>query len=262
MLKNIPSNIKFPSDLPVSQRANDIKLAIKKNQVTIICGETGSGKTTQLPKICLALGRGQKKIIGHTQPRRIAARSVATRISEELKTPVGGLVGFKVRFTDKTTKQSSIKVMTDGILLAETQNDILLEQYDTIIIDEAHERSLNIDFLLGYLKNLLPKRADLKLIITSATIDIDKFSSHFNDAPIIKVSGRTYPVETVYRPLQITNGEIKESIEEAILSSIQFVSQEKGDILIFLPGERDIHDIKRFLVDQFKDDFDVQFMGA
>ena len=176
MLKNIPSNIQFPSDLPVSQRANDIKLAIKKNQVTIICGETGSGKTTQLPKICLALGRGQKKIIGHTQPRRIAARSVATRISEELKTRVGGLVGFKVRFTDKTSKQSSIKVMTDGILLAETQNDILLEQYDTIIIDEAHERSLNIDFLLGYLKNLLPKRPDLKLIITSATIDVDKFS--------------------------------------------------------------------------------------
>ena len=257
MLKNIPSNIQFPSDLPVSQRANDIKLAIKKNQVTIICGETGSGKTTQLPKICLALGRGQKKIIGHTQPRRIAARSVATRISEELKTRVGGLVGFKVRFTDKTSKQSSIKVMTDGILLAETQNDILLEQYDTIIIDEAHERSLNIDFLLGYLKNLLPKRPDLKLIITSATIDVDKFSSHFNDAPIIKVSGRTYPVETVYRPLIITNDEIKESIDEAILSSIQFVSQEKGDILIFLPGERDIHDIKRFLVDQLKDNFDV-----
>ena len=198
-----------------------------------------------------------KKIIGHTQPRRIAARSVATRISEELKTRVGGLVGFKVRFTDKTSKQSSIKVMTDGILLAETQNDILLEQYDTIIIDEAHERSLNIDFLLGYLKNLLPKRPDLKLIITSATIDVDKFSSHFNDAPIIKVSGRTYPVETVYRPLIITNDEIKESIDEAILSSIQFVSQEKGDILIFLPGERDIHDIKRFLVDQLKDNFDV-----
>jgi len=257
MLKNIPSNIQFPSDLPVSQRANDIKQVIKKNQVTIICGETGSGKTTQLPKICLALGRGQKKIIGHTQPRRIAARSVATRISEELKTTLGDLVGFKVRFTDKTSKQTSIKVMTDGILLAETQNDILLQQYDTIIIDEAHERSLNIDFLLGYLKNLLPKRPDLKVIITSATIDVDKFSSHFNDAPIIKVTGRTYPVEILYRPLQINSDEVSESIEEAILSSIQDISEQKGDVLIFLPGERDIHDIKRFLVDQLKDNFDV-----
>ena len=181
-------NINFPKNLPVSQRVDDIKKQISKNQVTIICGETGSGKTTQLPKICLSLGRGQKKLIGHTQPRRIAARSVANRISEELGTKVGDLVGFKVRFTDKVSSVSSIKVMTDGILLAETQNDTLLKQYDTLIIDEAHERSLNIDFLLGYLKNILPKRPDLKIIITSATIDVDKFSSHFNNAPIVKVS--------------------------------------------------------------------------
>jgi len=193
MQNKIIQNITFPKELPVSQRVEDIKKAITNNSIIIICGETGSGKTTQLPKICLALGRGRHKIIGHTQPRRIAARSVATRISEELKSEIGGLVGYKVRFTDKVTKSSSIKVMTDGILLAETQNDPLLKKYDTLIIDEAHERSLNIDFLLGYLKNILPRRPDLKIIITSATIDVDKFSSHFNDAPIIQVSGLTFP---------------------------------------------------------------------
>ena len=170
--------------------------------MTILCGETGSGKTTQLPKICLALGRGRNKIIGHTQPRRIAARAVATRIAEEINTPLGDVVGFKVRFTDKVSRQTSIKVMTDGILLAETQKDPDLRQYDTLIIDEAHERSLNIDFLLGYIKRLLPKRPDLKVIITSATIDVDKFSAHFNDAPILQVTGRTYPVEIIYHPLK------------------------------------------------------------
>ena len=165
---------------------------------TILCGETGSGKTTQLPKICLSMGRGQNKFIGHTQPRRIAARSVATRIASELDVDLGAQVGFKVRFSDKTSKGTSIKVMTDGILLAETQKDPKLLQYDTIIIDEAHERSLNIDFILGYLKNLLPKRPDLKIIITSATIDPERFSKHFDDAPIIEVSGRTFPVDVRY----------------------------------------------------------------
>ena len=250
-------DINFPNDLPVSQRVEDIKKQISKNQVTIICGETGSGKTTQLPKICLALGRGQKKLIGHTQPRRIAARSVATRISEELKAKVGGLVGFKVRFADKVSRLSSIKVMTDGILLAETQNDPLLKQYDTLIIDEAHERSLNIDFLLGYIKNILFKRPDLKIIITSATIDVDKFSSHFNDAPIIQISGRTFPIEISYRPLQKRTDETIEDLEDAVLSAICELEKQKGDILVFLPGERDIHDIKRFLVDQLGSQYEI-----
>ncbi len=254
--KNI-KNIIFPKELPVSQRVEDIKKAIIDNSIVIICGETGSGKTTQLPKICLDLGRGMKKIIGHTQPRRIAARSVATRISEELKSDLGGLVGYKVRFTDKVTKASSIKVMTDGILLAETQNDPLLKKYDTLIIDEAHERSLNIDFLLGYLKNILPKRPDLKIIITSATIDVDKFSSHFNEAPIIQVSGRTFPVEILYKPLRKKTNEDLEDVEDAVLSAIHDLDKEKGDILIFLPGERDIHDIKRFLSDQLNSQFEI-----
>ncbi|MFL2981257.1 MAG: ATP-dependent RNA helicase HrpA [Methylophilaceae bacterium] len=250
-------NINFPKNLPVSQRVDDIKNQISKNQVTIICGETGSGKTTQLPKICLSLGRGQKKLIGHTQPRRIAARSVANRISEELETKVGDLVGFKVRFTDKVSSVSSVKVMTDGILLAETQNDTLLKQYDTLIIDEAHERSLNIDFLLGYLKNILPKRPDLKIIITSATIDVDKFSSHFNNAPIVKVSGRTFPVEILYRPLQKRIDETIEDIEDGVLSAIHSLENQKGDILVFLPGERDIHDTKRFLAEHLDNEYEI-----
>ena len=172
MIRQLPKKIEFPKDLPVTSRHDEILEAIKKNQVTIISGETGSGKTTQIPKICLELGLGQKKIIGHTQPRRIAARSVASRIAEELHSNLGDLVGFKVRFAEKITKNTAIKLMTDGILLAETQQDPMLNQYDTLIIDEAHERSLNIDFILGYLKNLLPKRPDLKIIITSATIDV------------------------------------------------------------------------------------------
>ena len=257
MQNKMIKNISFPNELPVSQRVEDIKKAITNNPIVIICGETGSGKTTQLPKICLALGRGLEKIIGHTQPRRIAARSVATRISEELQSNVGDLVGYKVRFTDKVSKLSSIKVMTDGILLAETQNDPLLKKYDTLIIDEAHERSLNIDFLLGYLKNILPKRPDLKIIITSATIDVDKFSSHFNNAPIIQVSGRTFPVEILYKPLRKKTNEDLEDIEDAVLSAIHDLDKQKGDILIFLPGERDIHDTKRFLSDQLNDQFEI-----
>lgn len=203
------------------------------------------------------MGRGRKQVIGHTQPRRIAARSVATRISEELNSPLGDLVGFKVRFTDKVSEKTSIKVMTDGILLAETQKDPELKQYDTLIIDEAHERSLNIDFLLGYIKNLLPKRPDLKVIITSATIDVEKFSSHFNDAPILQVSGRTYPVEVIYQPLKKINDEEFEAMEEGILRAIHSISKNPGDALIFLPGERDIHDIKKFLSDQLKNEFEV-----
>src|SRR5690349_21751388 len=192
--------ITYPGDLPVSQRRDDIAAAIRDHQVVIVAGETGSGKTTQLPKICLELGRGTDGLIGHTQPRRIAARSVAERIASELDTELGDVVGYQVRFTDRTSRSSRVKLMTDGILLAELQRDRQLRKYDTIIIDEAHERSLNIDFLLGYLKRLLPRRPDLKLIITSATIDVERFARHF-DAPVVEVSGRTYPVEVRYRPL-------------------------------------------------------------
>ena len=250
-------DIDYPSDLPVSQRVDDIKKIILAHQVTIICGETGSGKTTQLPKICLDVGLGKQKMIGHTQPRRIAARSVAGRIAEELNTPVGEIVGYKIRFMDRVTKTTTIKVMTDGILLAETQNDPMLSQYDAIIIDEAHERSLNIDFLLGYLSNLLRKRRDLKIIITSATIDVDKFSKHFDDAPIIKVSGRTFPVDIVYRPLQKINEDSNESVEDAILRTIDELVGNSGDILVFLPGERDIHDCKKFLSEKLIGKFEV-----
>ena len=188
----------FQVDLPVNERRDEIAALIAKNQVVIVCGETGSGKTTQLPKICLDLGIGARGLIGHTQPRRLAARSVASRLAQELKTQVGAGVGVKIRFHDKSTPESWVKLMTDGILLAESQSDPYLNAYEAIIIDEAHERSLNIDFLLGYLKQLLPKRPDLKLIITSATIDAERFSQHFSingkPAPVIEVSGRLYPV--------------------------------------------------------------------
>src|SRR6516162_10212524 len=191
----------YPPDLPVSQRKDEIAAAIRDHQVVIVAGETGSGKTTQLPKICLDIGRGITGQIGHTQPRRIAARTVADRIAAELSTELGTAVGYKVRFADTSSDDTLVKVMTDGILLTEMQRDRQLRRYDTLIIDEAHERSLNIDFILGYLKRLLPSRPGLKVIITSATIDPDRFSQHFWDAPIIEVSGRTYPVEVRYRPL-------------------------------------------------------------
>ena len=190
----------YPSELPIVQHRDAITESIRNHPVTIICGETGSGKTTQIPKMCLEAGLGVNGLIGHTQPRRLAARSVSTRIASELKSEVGGTVGYKVRFSDQVSSSSYIKLMTDGILLAEIQSDPWLNQYDTLIIDEAHERSLNIDFILGYLKRLLQKRRDLKLIITSATIDPDTFSRHFNDAPIILAEGRSYPVEVRYRP--------------------------------------------------------------
>ncbi|WP_193611359.1 ATP-dependent RNA helicase HrpA [Nocardioides lijunqiniae] len=248
--------IVYPAELPVSQRREDIAAAIRDHQVVIVAGETGSGKTTQLPKICLELGRGRGrggddpdgKLIGHTQPRRIAARSVAERIAEELGTDLGDLVGYQVRFTDRTSRSSRVKLMTDGILLAELQRDRELRRYDTIIIDEAHERSLNIDFLLGYLKRLLPRRPDLKLIITSATIDVERFAKHF-DAPVVEVSGRTYPVEIRYRPLverpeEDEEGEtvVRDQTEAIVEAVRELCAEGPGDILVFLPGEREIRD--------------------
>ncbi len=255
-------DITFPPELPVSQRRDDIAAAIRDHQVVVVAGETGSGKTTQLPKICLELGRGQggrDGIIGHTQPRRIAARSVAERIASELKTELGDEVGYQVRFTDKTSRAGRIKLMTDGILLAELQRDRDLRKYDTIIIDEAHERSLNIDFLLGYLKRLLPRRPDLKLIITSATIDPERFAQHFADrrgepAPIIEVSGRTYPVDIRYRPLvelpeEDEEGEaiVRDQTEAIVDAVAELAGEGPGDILVFLPGEREIRDTAEVL---------------
>ncbi|MES2129580.1 MAG: ATP-dependent RNA helicase HrpA, partial [Pseudomonadota bacterium] len=252
--------ITFPEDLPVSGRRVDIAKALTDNQVIIVCGETGSGKTTQLPKICLELGRGQKGLIGHTQPRRIAASSTAKRIAQELGSPLGEHVGFKVRFTDTLQKGASVKLMTDGILLAETQTDPLLKNYDTIIIDEAHERSLNIDFLLGYLKQLLPRRPDLKVIITSATIDAERFARHFARgdklAPVIEVSGRLYKVEVRYRPVErdqvIVPGaplpkaaaaREKRDLMDAVVDGVEELCRlGSGDVLVFLPGEREIRD--------------------
>ncbi|HHI77591.1 MAG TPA: ATP-dependent RNA helicase HrpA, partial [Gammaproteobacteria bacterium] len=234
--------LEYP-ELPVAAKKDDIAAALRENQVVVVCGETGSGKTTQLPKICLEIGRGTRGLIGHTQPRRIAARSVAARIAAELKTPLGELVGYKVRFSDHTKPETLVKLMTDGILLAETQNDRYLTQYDTLIIDEAHERSLNIDFLLGYLKWLLPRRPDLKLIVTSATIDPQRFSDHFGGAPIIEVSGRSYPVEVRYRPLAGEGENSDQDLIDAILAGVDELAAERlSDILVFLTGERDIRD--------------------
>ena len=240
--------IEFPADLPVVGKRDDLARAIADNQVLIVCGETGSGKTTQLPKICLTLGRGVLGCIGHTQPRRVAARSVATRIAAELKTELGGAVGYKVRFHDKVSPDTSIKLMTDGILLAEIHSDPLLKSYDTIILDEAHERSLNIDFLLGYLKRLLPRRPDLKLIITSATLDTDRFAKHFG-AVVMEVSGRSYPVETRYRPLQVSDEGEAQDVPQAVSSALDELAAGglRGDVLVFLPGEREIRDTAEVL---------------
>ncbi|HFI5333333.1 ATP-dependent RNA helicase HrpA [Serratia liquefaciens] len=235
--------VTYPENLPVSQKKQDILQAIRDHQVVIVAGETGSGKTTQLPKICLELGRGVKGLIGHTQPRRLAARTVANRIADELETPLGGSVGYKVRFNDQVSENTLVKLMTDGILLAEIQQDRLLMQYDTLIIDEAHERSLNIDFILGYLRELLPKRPDLKVIITSATIDPQRFSRHFNNAPIIEVSGRTYPVEVRYRPVVDDADDTDRDQLQAIFDAVDELGREgPGDILIFMSGEREIRD--------------------
>jgi ATP-dependent helicase HrpA len=254
----IPRSIEFPN-LPICEKRDDIAAAIAANQVVVLAGETGSGKTTQIPKICLTLNRGVKGLIGHTQPRRIAAHTVASRIAEELHTTLGEKVGYQVRFSDQSNENTLIKVMTDGILLAEIQNDPYLNKYDTLIIDEAHERSLNIDFLLGYLKQLLPRRPDLKLIITSATIDLKRFSEHFNNAPIIEVSGRTFPVEVWYRPplesLNDDESEVEPDQYSAIVDAVREIElhekthkgERGGDILIFLSGEREIRETAEVL---------------
>ncbi|GAA3819211.1 ATP-dependent RNA helicase HrpA [Streptomyces phyllanthi] len=237
--------VTYPEQLPVSQKKGEIAEAIRDHQVVIVAGETGSGKTTQIPKICMELGRGVRGMIGHTQPRRIAARTVAERVAEELDTPLGESVGWKVRFTDQVNPDATfVKLMTDGILLAEIQTDRELRAYDTIIIDEAHERSLNIDFLLGYLSQLLPQRPDLKVVITSATIDPERFSRHFGDAPIIEVSGRTYPVEVRYRPLLEEDSDDADRDQiTAITDAVEeLMAEGKGDILVFLSGEREIRD--------------------
>src|SRR5271163_3440956 len=230
--------ISYPPELPVSQRRDEIARAIRDHQVVIIAGETGSGKTTQIPKICLELGRGVAGQIGHTQPRRLAARTVAERIAEELGSPLGETVGYQVRFTDVSADDTLIKLMTDGIMLTELARDRRLSRYDTLIIDEAHERSLNIDFILGYLRQLLPQRPDLKVIITSATIDPERFAAAFGGAPIVEVSGRTYPVELRYRPLP-EDGDQGQAISEAI---DELAAAGPGDILVFLSGEREIRD--------------------
>lgn len=258
--QNSVPQIHYDDSLPIAAKRDEIKKALAEHQVLVIAGETGSGKTTQLPKICLELGRGSHGLIAHTQPRRIAARSVAARVAEELGTPLGGLVGYQVRFEDQSDANTLVKLMTDGILLAETQHDRFLERYDTIIVDEAHERSLNIDFLLGYLKTLLHRRPDLKLIITSATIDLERFSRHFDNAPIIEVSGRTFPVETWYRPLTSEQDEEGNQVEDdltvdqAILATLDEIAQHErsvgkgpGDVLVFLPGEREIRDAAEIL---------------
>jgi ATP-dependent helicase HrpA len=238
------SRITFDEALPINQRREEIQRAVQEHPVVIVCGETGSGKTTQLPKMMLDMGRGTERRIGHTQPRRIAARSVAARVAEELGTEVGGVVGAKVRFHDQVGKRTAIKLMTDGILLAETQGDRDLREYDTIILDEAHERSLNIDFLLGYMKRLAARRPDLKVVITSATIDADRFSRHFDGAPVIEVSGRLYPVELRYRPVGGDSEDTTRAEEEAALADAvdELCREGPGDILVFLPGEREIRD--------------------
>ena len=248
--------ITFPESLPVSARREEIARALQQHQVVIVCGETGSGKTTQLPKIALQLGRGKAgspdragKLIGHTQPRRIAASSVAKRIAEELKTPLGEIVGFKVRFQDRLQPGASVKLMTDGILLAETERDPLLRAYDTIIIDEAHERSLNIDFLLGHLRQILPRRPDLKIVVTSATIDADRFAMHFaskdGPAPVIQVSGRLFPVEQRWRPFEESR---EYDLNDAIGDAVDELWREgPGDVLVFLPGEREIREAAEHL---------------
>nr|MBA2559983.1 ATP-dependent RNA helicase HrpA [Propionibacteriales bacterium] len=261
MSATLPMQISYPEQLPVTQRRHDIAEAIRDHQVVIVAGETGSGKTTQLPKICLELGRGQEGgVIGHTQPRRIAARTVAERIAAELGTELGQLVGYQVRFTDRSSAQTMVKVMTDGILLAEVQRDRDLRRYDTIIIDEAHERSLNIDFILGYVKQLLPRRPDLKVVITSATIDPRRFSAHFDDAPVIEVSGRMYPVEVRYREL---TDDQTQGITDAVR---ELLTAGPGDILVFLSGEREIRDaadaLRRLRPTRVSDAFEVLSLYA
>lgn len=246
--------ISYPDNLPVSERVDDIRQMVEQNQVVIIAGETGSGKTTQIPKICLEAGRGTRGLIGHTQPRRLAARTVSARIAEELRESIGESIGYQVRFTNVSSEKTLVKVMTDGILLAEVQKDRFLDRYDTLIIDEAHERSLNIDFLLGYLAKLLPKRPDLKVIITSATIEVDRFSRFFNQAPVVEVSGRTFPVDVRYRPLMADDEDAGQSWSDGVVMALDEIEQHErsagqapGDVLVFLPGEREIREMSKSL---------------
>src|SRR5215218_6135304 len=239
--------VDYPPELPVSARRDELLETIRDHQVVIVAGETGSGKTTQLPKICLELGRGVRGAIGHTQPRRLAARTVAERIADELSVPLGAAVGFAVRFSDRSSDDTLVRVMTDGLLLAEVRRDPLLRRYDTIVVDEAHERSLNIDFLLGVVKRILPRRPDLKLVITSATIDPQRFARHFGDAPVVEVSGRTYPVEVRYRPVVDPDDPAADPDRDqvdAIGDAAEELMRERGggDILVFLSGEREIRD--------------------
>ena len=257
---SFPFRIEFPAELPISSRADEITAAIAAHQVVILAGETGSGKTTQIPKMCLAAGRGTQGRIACTQPRRVAALSVSRRVAEELNVEWGREVGCKIRFNDQTTKSTVIKFLTDGMLLAEVQGDPMLRDYDTIIIDEAHERSLNIDFLLGHLRNLRFKRPELKIVITSATIDTEAFSAAFDDAPIVNVEGRTFPVEVIYAPLDAlgsdaAEGDEREAKSEALhyidgaVEAVERIVRESdsGDVLVFLPSERDIREITDLL---------------
>src|SRR5690606_32784840 len=243
----IDPRLPIDPQLPIAAAAGDIVELIRRHQVVVVAGETGSGKTTQLPRLCLAAGRGAGGMIGCTQPRRIAARAVAGRVAEELQVPLGGQVGFQVRFNDKASAQTVVKFMTDGILLAEIQSDRKLSRYDTLIIDEAHERSLNIDFLLGYLKQLLPRRPDLKVIVTSATIDTARFAAHFGGAPVVEVEGRGFPVETRY--LDDPAEEQGSDPLSGILRACDEIAKGRptGDTLVFLPGEREIRDAHRAL---------------
>src|SRR5271170_7118172 len=238
------SPLTFPPELPISARVTDIALAINEHPVVIVSGATGSGKTTQLPKIALAMGRGVDKQIGVTQPRRLAATSVAARVATEIGCPLGADVGYQVRFDDRTSAATYVKFMTDGIMLAEIHGDPLLRRYDTIVIDEAHERSLTIDFLLGWIKRILPERPDLKVIVSSATLETERFSTFFDGAPVIEVQGRTYPVDVLYEP-PASDVDLAEAVADAVADVTTLDPQ--GDILVFLPGEREIRDAENAL---------------
>src|SRR3954467_3579081 len=252
----VPERIAYPPELRVGARRDALPPALRDNQVVVVAGETGSGKTTQLPKICLELGRGVRGAIGHTQPRRPAARTVAERRADELRGPLRDAVGYAVRFSDRSSEDTLVRVMTDGLLLAEVKRDPLLRRYDTIVVDEAHERSLNIDFLLGVVKRILPRRPDLKLIITSATIDPQRFAAHFGDAPVVEVSGRTYPVEVRYRPVvdpDAPEADRDRDQIDAVGDAVEELLREKrGDILVFLSGEREIRDTADALRGRFR----------
>ncbi|MEX2627055.1 MAG: DEAD/DEAH box helicase, partial [Ilumatobacteraceae bacterium] len=264
--------LRYDDALPITHRRDDILAALRDHQVVVVAGETGSGKSTQLPKLCLELGRGVQGLIGHTQPRRVAARTIAQRVASELDTSVGDLVGSSVRFDDQVGAGTAIRVMTDGILLAELQRDPELRRYDTLIVDEAHERSLNVDFLLGYLRQLLPRRPDLKLIVTSATIDTERFAEHFGTdgvpAPVIEVTGRTYPVEVRYRPFgrdaatdadgtADAQPDDRDQVQAVCDAVIELQREGPGDVLVFFSGEREIHDAADALRDLDLPDTDI-----